>query len=220
MTRNILLLLILFLNSACRTDHNASLQPADLLCENLFGPLGIASAAPRLSWENSSRNNGAAQTAYRLIAASGRDLLDKDAGDLWDTGKVESGESIMIPWTGSPLSSRSLVYWKVRTWDEQGVASKWSDPARFSVGLIAKRDWEAEYIGLDHWADCIRPDGGMPHTAPNPYPAGGGPYWCGFIITASWNTCYQSDRCPCSPPVGPGLSSERTTCQSRPNRLH
>ena len=41
---------------------------------------------------------------------------------------------------------------------------------------------------LQAWGDCIREDGGMPHTAPNPYPAGGGPYWCGFIITASWRT--------------------------------
>lgn len=41
---------------------------------------------------------------------------------------------------------------------------------------------------LQAWTDCIRDDGGMPHTAPNPYPAGGGPYWCGFIITASWIT--------------------------------
>ena len=41
---------------------------------------------------------------------------------------------------------------------------------------------------LQAWADCIRDDGGMPHTAPCPYPAGGGPYWCGFIITASYNT--------------------------------
>jgi alpha-L-rhamnosidase len=41
---------------------------------------------------------------------------------------------------------------------------------------------------LQAWSDCVRDDGGMPHTAPNPYPAGGGPYWCGFIITASWRT--------------------------------
>lgn len=41
---------------------------------------------------------------------------------------------------------------------------------------------------LQAWEDCIRDDGGMPHTAPNPYSAGGGPYWCGFIITASWNS--------------------------------
>lgn len=44
---------------------------------------------------------------------------------------------------------------------------------------------------LQAWADCVRDDGGMPHTAPNPYKAGGGPYWCGFIITASWRT-YQN----------------------------
>jgi len=41
---------------------------------------------------------------------------------------------------------------------------------------------------MQAWGDCIQEDGGMPHTAPNPYPAGGGPYWCGFIITASWHT--------------------------------
>lgn len=38
------------------------------------------------------------------------------------------------------------------------------------------------------WADVIRDDGSMPHTAPNVNHAGGGPYWCGFIITASWNS--------------------------------
>ena len=41
---------------------------------------------------------------------------------------------------------------------------------------------------LQAWGDCLREDGGMPHTAPNPYSAGGGPYWCGFVITASWRT--------------------------------
>jgi alpha-L-rhamnosidase len=41
---------------------------------------------------------------------------------------------------------------------------------------------------LHAWEDCIRPDGGLPHTAPNPYSAGGGPYWCAFIVAAPWNT--------------------------------
>ena len=44
---------------------------------------------------------------------------------------------------------------------------------------------------LDAWMDVMREDGSMPHTAPNPYSAGGGPYWCGFIISASWHT-YQN----------------------------
>lgn len=41
---------------------------------------------------------------------------------------------------------------------------------------------------LQAWNDAIRPDGGLPHTAPNPYPAGGGPYWCTFIVQAPWRT--------------------------------
>lgn len=38
------------------------------------------------------------------------------------------------------------------------------------------------------WADSQREDGDMPHTAPNPNRAGGGPFWCEFIIIASWQT--------------------------------
>lgn len=36
------------------------------------------------------------------------------------------------------------------------------------------------------WNDSVKDDGGLPHTAPNPYMAGGGPYWCGFIVQAPW----------------------------------
>ena len=41
---------------------------------------------------------------------------------------------------------------------------------------------------MQAWADCMREGGSLPHTAPNPYKAGGGPYWCGFMISASWHT--------------------------------
>ena len=49
---------------------------------------------------------------------------------------------------------------------------------------------------LTAWADAQRPDGGLPHTAPNPYTAGGGPYWCSFLVQASWHTylSYGDDR--------------------------
>ena len=49
---------------------------------------------------------------------------------------------------------------------------------------------------LTAWADAQRPDGGLPHTAPNPYTAGGGPYWCSFLVQAAWHTylSYGDDR--------------------------
>ncbi len=41
---------------------------------------------------------------------------------------------------------------------------------------------------LQAWNDVIHEDGGLPHTAPCPQKAGGGPYWCGFIVQAPWRT--------------------------------
>ena len=50
---------------------------------------------------------------------------------------------------------------------------------------------------LQAWADLQCPDGGLPHTAPNPYTAGGGPYWCSFPVQAAWRTyCNYGDRRP------------------------
>jgi len=41
---------------------------------------------------------------------------------------------------------------------------------------------------MQAWVDAQQEDGGLPHTAPCPYPAGGGPYWCSFIVQAPWRT--------------------------------
>lgn len=44
---------------------------------------------------------------------------------------------------------------------------------------------------LTAWNDATRPDGSVPHTAPCPYPAGGGPYWCSFVVQAPWRTWWN-----------------------------
>ncbi|MDO5447287.1 MAG: family 78 glycoside hydrolase catalytic domain [Prevotellaceae bacterium] len=51
------------------------------------------------------------------------------------------------------------------------------------------------YNWLDAWSDAQDEDGGMPHVAPAGG-GGGGPYWCGFIIQASWRAYlnYGDDR--------------------------
>lgn len=52
------------------------------------------------------------------------------------------------------------------------------------------------YNWLQAWNDVLRPDGSLPNTAPYTHPAGGGPYWCSFIIQAPWRTfmSYADDR--------------------------
>ncbi len=127
----------------------AGLTPAELKCEYRTDPMGIDVTVPRLTWILTGDGRGLAQTAYQIVASSSPEALAKDQGDLWDSGKVASDESVLIPWAGAPLTSRTVCHWKVRVWDQDGKPSAWSAPARFSMGLLTPADWTAEWIGYD-----------------------------------------------------------------------
>jgi alpha-L-rhamnosidase len=112
-----------------------------LRCEYLENPVGIDIPKPRLSWILVSTLRGQGQTAYRILVASSREMLAKDAADLWDSGKINSDRSIHIEYDGLPLKSRQECYWKVRVWDKDGKPSEWSRFASWSMGLLNTSDW-------------------------------------------------------------------------------
>jgi alpha-L-rhamnosidase len=122
---------------------------AYLRCEYLVDPLGIDETAPRLSWEVESGQRGQRQSAYRLLVASSEDALKHDQGDLWDSGKVVSDQSIGAVYAGKPLASHQRCFWKVMLWDKDGQACAWSKSAPWSMGLLQPADWHAEWIGYD-----------------------------------------------------------------------
>ena len=127
-------------------------HPLDLHCEYLVNPLGIDVPRPRLSWmlqTEDPANRGVRQTAYQVLVASTPAILAQDHGDLWDSGKVESDQSIQVEYAGRPLESETHCCWKVRIWDEGGRTAGWSEPAHWSMGLLRPRDWKADWIGLD-----------------------------------------------------------------------
>lgn len=132
----------------------AGCQPAnqlgvfDLRCEGLVDPLGIDKATPRFSWKISSQRNGTEQKAYQVLVTFDRNDLAEGKADLWDSGKVESSTSLFVPYLGQPLSPGRVAWWKVRVWDEEGMASPWSEPARLGVGLLEAGDWEASFIAF------------------------------------------------------------------------
>ena len=130
----------------------APVRAAALRCEYRRNPLGIDVLQPRLSWVLEAADpaaRGKKQTAYRILVASTTALLTSGRGDLWDTGKVSSDQSIQVVYGGTPLTSRQQVYWKVRLWDEGGAASAWSEPAQWTMGLLNAGDWKGKWIGLD-----------------------------------------------------------------------
>jgi len=118
-----------------------------LRCEYRLNPLGIDVTNPRLSWITESNRRNWTQTAYQILVATSPENLAQDKGNLWDTGKVSSDESVHIVYAGQPLKSKMLCYWKVRVWGGKGQAAQWSEPANWSMGLLNESDWEAKWIG-------------------------------------------------------------------------
>ncbi len=140
------------------------LHPVDLRCEYLSSPLGIDVLKPRLSWKLESSGQaerGQMQSAYQILVAGTKADLAAGRGNLWDSGRILSDRNLLIAYAGKPLSSRQVCWWKVRTWDQKGSASAWSDPAQWSMGLLQQNDWSAKWIGING-GDQTRP--GDPHT--------------------------------------------------------
>ncbi len=118
-------------------------QPGNLRCEYRVNPVGIDVAQPRLSWKITAAqplDRGVRQTAYQVLVASQPEILAAGKGDLWDTGRVQSDQSIHVVYAGKPLRSRARAFWKVRIWDQNGQASAWSAPAVWSMGLLNAGD--------------------------------------------------------------------------------
>ena len=72
--------------------------------ENREHPLDIDVLAPRISWVNESDARGVCQAKYRILVAKDESFEDV----VWDTGVVESMDSVQIPYAGSALESRSV----------------------------------------------------------------------------------------------------------------
>lgn len=121
----------------------------DLRCENLHNPLGIDKRIPRFSWKTESRKNGTTQKAFQLIVASDLSRLSEKRADLWNSGKIDSSTSLFVSYQGQQLHSGTAAWWMVRIWDETGNISPWSEPARFTIGLLDESEWEAAFIAFN-----------------------------------------------------------------------
>jgi len=135
------LLLAAFVLASAHPTLSATLSPTDLRCDYAVNPLGVDSSNPRLFWKVASRERGQRQIAYQILVASSGKNLAKNNGDLWDSGKVASDETIQIYYAGAALKSSQQVFWKVRMWDANGKASAWSKPATWTMGLLSDSDW-------------------------------------------------------------------------------
>ena len=129
--------------------------------EHAKNPLGIDAQPPRLSWQLVSSKVDQTQSAYHVVVASSAEKLAAGQGDLWDSGKVASPESIYIPYAGKALSSGQQCHWKVKVWNQSGVESAWSAPAHWSMGILKADDWKGKWIGYNPVAKRRLPKEGV-----------------------------------------------------------
>ncbi len=124
-----------------------ALQATHLRCEYATEPMGVDTEHPRLSWQVASTARSQRQTAYQVLASSSMTLLEAGRGDLWDSGRAKSEETLSIPYAGKPLATAQRVFWKVRSWDREGRAFSWSTPSKWTMGVLKAGDWNAHWIG-------------------------------------------------------------------------
>jgi alpha-L-rhamnosidase len=120
--------------------------PVRLRCEYLVNPLGIDTAAPHFSWQSDNSKRNWKQSAYEISVASSGENLSAGKADIWDSGKVESAESVGIDYQGPALQSRKRYFWKVRVWDAAGQTLDSGEVAWWETGLIHPTDWKAKWI--------------------------------------------------------------------------
>ena len=138
---------------------NPPLTPVGLRCVGLrcahqADPLGVAPDRVRLSWRLEGTGGGRAQRAYQIL------VTDDTGVAAWDSGRVESAATMDVAYRGSPLTAGGRYRWKVRVWDEAGLASDWSVPARFEVELDRTGGWYASWIAPSRSRAGVTPPSG------------------------------------------------------------
>jgi alpha-L-rhamnosidase len=126
----------------------SQVNPLHLRTEYKINPV-TDNLNPRLSWELQSIQRNQSQTAYQILVASTESLLAAGKADLWDSKQINTSQTNQIEYAGNALKPTQICYWKIRSWDKNGIVSKWSATATWEMGLLNKNNWKARWIGND-----------------------------------------------------------------------
>ncbi|MBO1330325.1 alpha-L-rhamnosidase [Streptomyces sp. VRA16 Mangrove soil] len=123
-----------------------------LTVEHRVLPLGTDATRPRFGWRLGSRRRGLAQGAYRVRVATSAARLASGRGDVWDSGRVASSDSVAVTYAGPQLEPSTRYFWTVSAWDTEGRPVGTSAPAWFETSLLSTDGvtrWDgAQWIGM------------------------------------------------------------------------
>jgi alpha-L-rhamnosidase len=134
-------------NLTIAADPSPAWQIDRMTCEYRVDPLGMDEPHPRFAWAFRSNSRNQYQSAYHILVASSRALLEKNIGDIWDSGATPSDDNINIRFGGKTLSPFTRYFWKIRAINRSGEESPWSAVAWFETAFLHPANWQGTWIG-------------------------------------------------------------------------
>src|SRR5882757_3999318 len=110
--------------------------------------MGVDVGSQRFAWQSDATSSNWMQQAYEIKVSTDEQIVRSGKGDVWDSGRVVSPDSIDIAYRGPALHARTRYYWAVRVWDTKGQEQQ-SAPAWFETGFLSPSDWTAKWIRRD-----------------------------------------------------------------------
>ena len=107
-------------------------RPSGLMVELIRNPSSVAiyDQMPEYLWQ--VPKGASHQLGYQILVASSKDNIDRNIGDVWNSGEVRSSKSINIEHKGTPLKEGGRYFWKVRVWGKYNRLGEYSEPQSFS----------------------------------------------------------------------------------------
>ena len=151
-------------------------RPFRLRTEARTNPLGVQTGRPRLSWAleaaTSPPARDARQHSYRIECFASQNATKL----LWDSGRIESAETLHVPYDGPRLTSSQRVYWRVTSWDRLPAVVKaseatsgavpnavpdcepsplaWFETALLDTAAWHGAEWIARYADMPNVSEC------------------------------------------------------------------
>jgi len=89
--------------------------PIHLRTNALEDPLGIDTPHPTFSWQSDAKTPNWMQCGYEILVATDVKNLAPNKADVWDSGRINSSESVDIAYAGAAIRSQQRYshpyYW-------------------------------------------------------------------------------------------------------------
>ena len=130
---------------------NNNFIPCRLMVNNSISPLNVE-GIPQFSWWCRSDASEQVQTAYQI------QVKDSEEALVWDSDKVLDSDQLHIPYNGKKLAEGNTYFWRVKVWNNDDLASAWSNWNRFDTG-IGNNSWSgAKWLDRQLTPDEIEGD--------------------------------------------------------------